>query len=481
MDILKQLREVIISVLPIGLFATILSMATGVMDGGELMRFLLSCLLVIVGLTLFLTGVEVGITPMGSRIGSALMKSRSLWIMVIGSIVLGFIITLPEPDVQVLASQVNQVNPSIHPSALTYAIAVGVGIFFAVSITRTILGWPMKIILALSYIAIFAAAAFVDEFFVSIAFDSGGATTGPLSVPFIMALGAGVASMRKHDEEAEFGYVALSSVGPILSVMLLGLFAGGGAEAEIAAEEGVLPFFTLLGSKFGEVGRALLPLILVCILMQLFVLRMPRTEAMREGVGILYSYIGIVIFFTGVEYSFSDVARELGSALISISPLLLYAAGFVFGLSVVLAEPAVMVLTEQVEDATSGRISRKVMLATLALGVGLAVVMALIRTVHSLSIWAFILPGYAIIMLLMIRTPGLFSAIGFDSGGVATGPMSSAFLLPLAIGAASGSGGASLASSFGIIAMIAMMPILLIELLGIIYQRRVRRSERGNG
>ena len=233
-------------------------------------------------------------------------------------------------------------------------------------------------------------------------------------------------------------------------------------------------------TKAAEVGISLLPLLIVCVLMQLLFLKMPPTEAIRVAVGILYSYIGIVIFFTGVEYSFSSVAMELGEALIARSPLLLYGTGFLFGLAVVLAEPAVMVLTEQVEEVSDGRIPKRAMLATLALGVGLAVVFALIRTVHALSIWTFLLPGYVLIMISMIRTPGLFSAIAFDSGGVATGPMSSTFLLPLAIGAASGSSASALSASFGMIAMIAMMPILLTEILGIIYQGRARRAEGGS-
>ena len=229
MDILKQLKEVTISVLPIAFFSSILSMATGVMDASEFGKFMLSCLLVILGLTLFLTGVEVGITPIGSRIGSAMTKSRSLLVILLAAVVLGIIITIPEPDVQVLASQVNQVNPAIPIKTLTYAISLGVGIFFAVSLARTVLEWPMKIIFALCYAVIFIAAFFNTDFFVSVAFDSGGATTGPLSVPFIMALGAGVTTIRKHDAESEFGYVALSSIGPILFVLLLGIIFGLGA------------------------------------------------------------------------------------------------------------------------------------------------------------------------------------------------------------------------------------------------------------
>ncbi len=481
MNLLAKFKEVVLSVLPIGLLALVLSLALGVMSGHDILRFLSSCFLVIIGLTLFLTGVDVGLLPIGNRIGSALTKSRSLLIMLSVAVVLGVIITIPEPDVQVLAGQVNKAAPSISPTLLTWTIALGVGIFFAISLARTILNWPMKIVLLVSYIAIFAVAFFNEDFFVSVAFDSGGATTGSLSVPFIMALGMGVAALRKHDDEAEFGYVALSSTGPVLVVLVLGLIFGGGS-GDIVAEDsasGAVTFISLLFSKLSEVGSSLLPLLAVCIIMQIVLLKMPTRELLRVVFGILYAFIGLVFFLTGVEYSFSDVAESLGYALIDISPWLLYFVGFLFGLCVVLAEPAVMVLTEQVEEASSGKIPKKLMLATLALGVGLAVVLALIKTVYSLSIWYFVLPGYFLIMLFMIWTPGLFSAIAFDSGGVATGPMSSTFLLPFAMGAASASAISTLASSFGMIAMIAMMPILLIEGLGIMYKRRLKKAEGG--
>lgn len=476
MNLIRQLKEVVISVLPIVVVAAVSSILLGTMDGSEIVRFLFSSVLVIIGLTLFLSGVDVGLLPIGNRIGSALTKSRSLLLMLAVALVLGIIITIPEPDVQVLAEQVREVNPAINATAFIWAIALGVGVFLAISLARTVLHLPMKIVILLSYIAIFAAAAFNDDFFVAIAFDAGGATTGPLSVPFIMALGMGVAALRQHDTESEFGYVALSSIGPVLAVLILGVVFPSDTVAAIGSEsDNALSLGSLMLSKFADVGSSLLPLLAVCVLMQIFVLRMPRTETIRVAFGIVYAYLGIVIFFTGVEYSFSQVASELGAALSASNPVFLYLIGFILGLAVVLAEPAVMVLTEQVEDASSGKISKKVMLFTLALGVGLAVVLALVRTVNSLSIWAFILPGYLAIMLLMIKTPGLFSAIGFDSGGVATGPMSSTFLLPFAIGASSGSA----YSSFGMIAMIAMMPILLIEVLGIIYQRAISKSEGG--
>ncbi len=475
MNLVRQLKEVIISVLPIVVLASLSSLLLGVMDASELCRFLFSSVLVIIGLTLFLSGVDVGLLPIGNRIGSALTRTRSLAIMLSVAVVLGIIITIPEPDVQVLAEQVRRANPAVDQTVLVWAIAMGVGIFLSVSLARTVLHWPMKIVLFISYAVIFSIAAFNEDFFVSVAFDSGGATTGPLSVPFIMAVGMGVAALRKHDAESEFGYVALSSIGPVCAVLILGLvFKGDAAAAAAGSAEAALTLGALMLTKFREVGISLMPLIAVCVVMQIFVLKMPRTETIRMAFGIAYAYLGIVIFFTGVEYSFSDVASQLGSALSAISPMLLYAVGFLMGLAVVLAEPAVMVLTEQVEEVSSGRISKKAMLFTLALGVGCAVVLALIRTVHSLSIWTFLLPGYALIMLMMIKTPGLFSAIGFDSGGVATGPMSSTFLLPFAIGASSS--GASLSASFGMIAMIAMMPILLIEVLGVVYQRTLDKK-----
>ena len=475
MNLVRQLKEVIISVLPIVVLASLSSLLLGVMDASELCRFLFSSVLVIIGLTLFLSGVDVGLLPIGNRIGSALTRTRSLAIMLSVAVVLGIIITIPEPDVQVLAEQVRRANPAVDQTVLVWAIAIGVGIFLSVSLARTVLHWPMTIVLFRSYAVIFSIAAFNEDFFVSVAFDSGGATTGPLSVPFIMAVGMGVAALRKHDAESEFGYVALSSIGPVCAVLILGLvFKGDAAAGTAGSAEAALTLGALMLTKFREVGISLMPLIAVCVVMQIFVLKMPRTETIRMAFGIAYAYLGIVIFFTGVEYSFSDVASQLGSALSAISPMLLYAVGFLMGLAVVLAEPAVMVLTEQVEEVSSGRISKKAMLFTLALGVGCAVVLALIRTVHSLSIWTFLLPGYALIMLMMIKTPGLFSAIGFDSGGVATGPMSSTFLLPFAIGASSS--GASLSASFGMIAMIAMMPILLIEVLGVVYQRTLDKK-----
>ena len=477
MGFLKQLKETSVSVLPIALIAAVAGLCLNVFstDGVSFVEFVFSVVLVILGLTIFLLGVDVGLIPVGNQIGSKVTQKRNVLLLLLTGFFLGAIITVAEPDVQVLAKQVNEINSEISVFLLTFMIWIGVGLFVAISFLRSIMNWSLKVTLSISVIVLFIVASFNREFFVSVAFDAGGATTGPMAVPFIMALGLGISKSKSDSNDSSFGYTGLASIGPVLFVLILGRIYRGHLNTELSIAVESETNIALFISVVKEVSIALLPLIIICILMQVFVIKLPRTEAMREFSGIIYSYLGIVIFFTGVEFSFSDVAKELGVALAD-HPVLLYSSGFIFGLCVVLAEPAVIVLTGQVEEISGGHIRKPIMLAALCLGVGLAVVLALIRTVYSLPILLFLVPGYILIMVSMIWTPGLFSAIAFDSGGVATGPMSSTFLLPLAIGAASGTASASLASSFGMIAMIAMMPILLIEILGIVYKARLRKA-----
>lgn len=475
MDILAKLREVTLSVLPIAVIATVLSLITGVMSASETVMFAASCVCVILGLTLFLTGVDNGLLPIGNRIGSSITKSRSLTVIITVAVALGFIITIAEPDVKVLAGQISQVNPSLTVVMLLVAIGAGVGIFLAISLLRTILHIPLKIIIMISYLIVLVLAFMVPPFFVAIGFDAGGATTGPMSVPFIMALGMGLARTRSKDEESEFGYVALSSVGPVLAVFILGALFSSSPAAAVSEGEEIKGFLTLFTESLADTGAALLPLLLVCVIMQLFVMKLPLHQALKLFIGIFYAYIGLVLFSTGVEFSFSSVARQLGDALASSSPILLTAVGGVLGACVVLAEPAIWVLTEQVEEVSGGRIRRQVMMITLCIAVSAAVMLSLFRTISGLSILYFVVPGYVIILVMMIFTPKLFSAIAFDSGGVATGPMSSAFLLPYAIGAAGGSADAS----FGLIALIAMMPIFSIEVLGLIFRRTLKKNGKG--
>lgn len=479
MGFFRELREVSISVLPIALIAVVLGLAFGIFSPAlPLMQFIFSILLVIVGLSFFLMGVSLGFVPVGNQIGSLVTKKKNIALLLSTGVALGMIITIAEPDVAVLTGQVIQINPMINKMGLILVIAAGVGVFMAISYLRTLLQLSLKLCMLIGVGLLFLVASFVPEFFVSVAFDAGGATTGPMAVPFIMALGLGVAQTLGKKEEDSFGYTGLASIGPVLFVLLLGAFSSGSFDA-VATEAKTLSLSSMFIHVLEEVTLALAPIAVICVLIQIFVMKLPRIKASRMYFGIFYTWFGIVLFLFAVKSSFMPVASALGNAVASTgSDALLIAIGAIFGAAVVLAEPAVWVLTEQVEEISQGRIRRVVMLLFISVGVALAVAMFMIRIIGGLSIWPFLIAGYALIALMMPLCPTLFVAIGFDSGGVATGPMSSTFLLPFAIGAASVLSGDIANASFGMIGLIAMMPVVTIELLGVIYNITIKSANK---
>lgn len=479
MGFLKQLKEVAVSVTPIALIAIILGLVFSIFTTvASFLSFVISVFLVIIGLAFFLLGVNLGFVPVGNQLGSFVTGKKSIWLLVLTGVFIGVIITVAEPDVAVLTGQVVQINPMIDKTVLTLAIAAGVGLFMAISYVRTIFQFSMKLTMAISILLLFVVASFVPEFFVSVAFDSGGATTGPMAVPFIMALGLGVAqSLGKKDEDA-FGYTGLASIGPVLFVLILGAVSAGSFDA-VETSASMLSKGELFLHVSKEVLVALLPIIVICVLIQVLVMKLPRIRAMRMYTGILYTIFGTILFLFAVKSSFMPVARALGEAIANAkSPVALVIVGAVFGAAVVLAEPAVWVLTEQVEEISQGKIRRRIMLFSISIGVSLAVVLAIVRIIFNLSIWPFLLVGYGLILSMMPFCPTLFVSISFDSGGVATGPMSSTFLLPFVIGAASILSGDVATASFGLIGLVAMMPIVTIEMLGVIYHVIISKSNK---
>lgn len=478
MGFLKELKEVSISVLPIALIATILSFSFGAFsEEVPFWQFLLSVLLIIVGLSLFLLGVGMGFVPVGNHIGQMVTKKHNIWLLISVGLFLGVIITIAEPDVEVLTEQVVSINPKIDKFLLVLMISLGVGIFMALSYIRTLTGFSIKITLALGVALLLLAAAFVPEFFVSVAFDSGGATTGPMAVPFILALGLGVSATRNGKESDSFGYAGMASIGPVLFVLILGIFSKG----DIGLYESGVMSMSLserMLHTLREVSIALLPLIAIAIIVQFFFMRLPRIRAIRLFVGIFYAWVGLVLFLFAVKSSFMPLATTLGREIGGFGYWLLILIGIAFGAVVVLAEPAIWVLTGEVEAVSQGRIRRGVMLLFMSIGVSSAVLLSMLRIIYGLSIWYFLLPGYALILILMPFSSTLFVGIAFDSGGVATGPMSSTFLLPFAIGAATVVSNDIQSASFGMIGLIAMMPILSIEILGVIYSVTIKRAER---
>lgn len=516
MDILNKFKETLSSVLPIMAIVILLGVTVAPLGADSIVCFIAGGALLIVGLTVFLLGVDIGILPIGERCGAALTAKRNLPLLLGVSFIIGVMVTIAEPDVQVLANQIKGVAPGVNKWALIFMIAAGVGLFVMIGLLRTVLSLKLKWTLIISYIILFTLAFLCPPTFQGVAFDAGGATTGPMTVPFIMALGVGVASVRAgagagkksaDNDSDSFGLTGIASIGPIAAVCVYGIFlrlldpASVGASsategAAINVDELLAPqpqkafglgiFASLLPDVLKEVSMALLPLVIMFFAFQIFLLKMPPVQIRRMIKGIAYSFVGLVLFLVGVNGGFMPVGEKLGSLLGQnateqggLWTLLLLAVGLVFGAVVVCAEPAVWVLTEQVETVSGGNIKRKVMLGALSVGVALAIALSMLRVLYRFSLWYILVPGYALSLLLTFFCPPLFTGIAFDSGGVASGPMTSTFILSFTLGAAIACGGNPVTDAFGVIALVAMTPLIAIQILGIIFRIKSHKAKTG--
>lgn len=481
--LVKKLKEAVIAILPITAIVIILNFTVASMPWGTLALFLVSAVLLIIGMGLFTLGADVSMMLMGDLIGAELSKSRKLWLFIVVCFVLGFAVTVAEPDLSVLAGQV----PLIPDSTMIFTVALGVGIFLVLAALRVIFGWNLKITLLVLYAAVFIMALFVSDGFLGVAFDSGGVTTGPITVPFIMALGIGISAVRggASSRDDSFGYIALCSVGPIIAVMALGLFYGSpsGSQslpelAEInGAGELFRALFLSLPKYFSHVALALMPILVFFLIFQAIFLKLPKRSLAKIFVGAGYTYIGLVIFLNAVNVGFMPVGYHIGQSIAGLSyNWILIPIGALIGFFVVMAEPAVHVLTEQVESVSGGSISRNSMLMCMAIGVAVSLALSMIKSLNGLSLWWFIAPGYALAIILSFFTSDVFTAIAFDSGGVASGPMTATFLLPLSMGTVLRTGGDMMTDAFGIVAMVAMTPLITIQIMGLIYKIKLKRG-----
>ncbi len=476
MEIIKKSKEVILSVLPIVLIATVLGFIFGAFDSVSFFLFIFSSLLLVVGLTFFLFGVDMAFLPVGNQLGAKLTEKKSVPLLLISGLVLGVLVTIAEPDIRVLAGQVSKINSSIDSTAFVMVVALGVGIFMAISYIRALSGISMKIFMAIFIFLMIALSLFLPEFFTSISFDAGGATTGPLAVPFILALGVGVSSVHGNREEDSFGFTGIASIGPVLAVMIYSLFLGKG-NGEVLVETSSESLFEIFITVLKSVSSSLLPIAILSLISIFFIFKLPKIRTIKIIVGLFYSFFGIVLFLFAVESAFMPVARTLGGLIASSNPALLVVLGFILGAVVVLAEPAIWVLTEEVEDKSQGKVKKSVMLTSMALGVATAVSLSMARIITGVHILFFIVPIYSLILILLPFVPPLFAGIAFDSGGVATGPMSSTFLLPLVSGASFIVAQDPGSMAFGMIGLIAAMPILAIEIMGVIFGIKIKKEK----
>ena len=472
----KKMLEAFVSVLPITTIVFLLNL-TPFLDFSkkEMIVFLLSSLFLIIGIGLFNLGADLAMTPMGEHIGIGLTKTKKLSLLLLICFAMGVLITIAEPDLSVLATQVKD---AINPTLLIVTVGVGVGLFLLISTLKIVFRKSLSSLLMFFYMILFALASLVvingNADFLALAFDSGGVTTGPITVPFIMALGVGIAVTLggKNVSENSFGLIAMCSVGPILAVLLLGIFVRGGITYEIPdysvdANLGSA-FWSTLGSVIGEVGLALGLIVLFFAILQLIFLKLPWKKLCRIITGIVYTVLGLVTFLTAVTVGFMPIGYKMGTELAGKPSWVLILFGFLLGMVTVLAEPAVHVLNRQVADVTDGTVSKTSMTIALSVGVGLSIGLSMLRIVLDFNILYFLIPGYFLSLGLSFFVPGLYTAIAFDSGGVASGPLTSGFILPFAIGACYVLQGESkiMTDAFGIVAMVAMTPLITIQLLG---------------
>ncbi len=476
-----------ISVLPVTLIVLILHLTPLIaLSNRELIIFLISALFLVLGIGLFNLGADLAMTPMGEHVGAGLAKSRKLWLLLSVCFAMGVLITVAEPDLSVLASQVADV---INGTLLIVTVGVGVGLFLLLAVLKIVFHKSLSSLLMFFYMLLFALSSLLivtgNEALLPMAFDSGGVTTGPITVPFIMALGVGIAATLggKDSSENSFGLVALCSVGPILAVTALGLSVRGDLsytlpDYSIDAHLGSALLPTVL-SVVEEVAIALGLIVVFFLILQVTFLHLPRKKLIQIAVGILYTFVGLVIFLSAVTVGFMPVGYALGTMLAKLPSPWLIGFAFVLGLVVVLAEPAVHVLNKQVESITDGTVSKKSMMIALSLGVGISIGLSVLRIYLDFSVLYYLIPGYFISLGLSFFVPGIYTAIAFDSGGVASGPLTSSFILPFAIGICAELQGVDsiLSCAFGVVAMVAMTPLITIQLLGFraVVSRKVRQ------
>ena len=479
----EKVRESLSSVLPITIIVLLLSIVLIPMEVGAFTLFLAGALFLIFGMGLFQLGADISMTQLGQGIGGQLMKKRNLLFIIGGCFLMGVLITISEPDLQVLANQV----ASIPNQVLVLTVAIGVGCFLVAAVLRILFKVSLSRLLTLMYVVLFLVALATPSEFLAVAFDSGGVTTGPMTVPFIMALGIGLSSSRSDKDSANdsFGLIALSSIGPILMVLLLGIFYHPTDAVytsvtipDVETTKDVLDQFIRAFPQYTEeVLISMLPILAVFMLFQIKTRKYHRRQLLRMCVGFLYTIAGLVLFLVGVNIGFAPVGNLLGEQMVSSSyQWLLIPVGLLIGYYIVKAEPAVQILNHQVEDITDGMVTKEQMNLCLSVGVAGAVGLAMFRVLTGIPIYWILIPGYLLALGMSYRVQPILVGIAFDSGGVASGPMTSTFLLPLTMGACTALGGNVVTDAFGVVALVALAPLIAIQIMGLVYEHKLKKS-----
>lgn len=485
----SKFKEVVLAVLPITIVVILLNFTITPIETHIFIRFLIGAVLIVLGLAIFLFGIDLGITPIGSTMGSAIAKKNKLWLVLVSGLILGFLISIAEPDLHILAGQVQALTAGmLSKFSLIVVVSLGIAVMLTVGLLRVFYRIPLYIMLIALYGIILLLSIFVEREFLAIAFDASGATTGALTVPFVLAMAVGISVLKKQSKESEkdsFGLIGIVSTGAIIAVLVMSIvmktdeITGSLPASKEGSTNVILPFLQKLPPVLGEVFIALLPIVVIFFVFQFISFKLNKREIRRIIFGIIFSFVGLVFFLVGVNAGFLRVGSYVGISLAQNGNMaIIISIGFLLGLLTILAEPAVSVLTHQIEDVTSGYVRRGLVMAALSIGVGAAVALTMLRIlVPSIQLWHYLLPGYIIALTLTLFSPKLFVGIAFDSGGVASGPMTATFILAFAHGIAEATPGANvLIDGFGMIALVALAPIITLQLLGLVFKVKTRKK-----
>ncbi|MBQ7579585.1 MAG: DUF1538 family protein [Clostridia bacterium] len=477
MNFLKKLRDVSISILPIVVICLAIHFFVYRFSSNVILSFLLAVVIIILGETLFFLGVDASIIPMGEIVGNSSGNKAKVLVLIIFGFIFGLFATIAEPDVSVLANQTKALGLNLSPIVFTFITGFGVGAFVAFALFRIIAKLSFKIVLAIIMAIIVLISIFTDGRLVALAFDAGGATTGIITSPFLIAISTGVTRNKDGKQNSEaFGVIGIASLGPVLALLFFFLVSGKGLTSALSSGEEIISVGALLLSELKATSLSLLPLILFFFIYELIFVKLPTKKVLSLLFGALITFIGLYLFLFAIDFGFTNMGNELGKALAEQSNVLIIIFCVVLGFVITFSEPAVKILGKQIEDETGGYIKAKTVLISIAISMGVAVALSAVRIILDINFTYIVAFGYALALVLMIFCPSMFTGIGFDSGGVASGPITAAFVLPLMLGLAGG------ASGFGVISLVGLMPIIVIEILGIMYRIKVGalniRSER---
>ena len=466
-------------------------------NNSDYIKLIVGYISVVVGQAVFLIGLNISILPIGMLVGGSLIKLKKAAFIIFFGFIFGLLATVAEPALTVLARQTNMIMPVINERVFIWIMGIGIGIMVGFSLYRIMKDLNIKIVFTFLYILTFIILIFVPNEFVALAFDGSGATTGDISVPFILALGMGVSATlsKSKSNDDTFGIIGLASIGPILALSIYAIilnmkYKGVLPPEQIYAPGTEITVREILSGNFTGVTLALIPIILIFLPFQFFLIRQPKKEFIQILLGSVIVFIGLMIFLCGIDYGFAFAGKYIGEVFLEPSrpewfKWLLLIIGYILGAAITLSEPAVTVLGEQLEEITNGHIKKLTIRMTLAIGIGFASLLAMVKILTEINILWFLVPLYAIALIMMKFTPKLFVGLAFDSGGVSGGALTSAFLTPLTLGVAqavalrSDSGGQSiLVNGFGIIAFISVTPLIAVQFLGIVYDSALKKIEK---